>query len=112
MNEKITKLENCLKAMKKCLKIPNVENCICFSDAFKVLNLETSGLSKNIGQMPNLKSKEKLISIKKEIEKIKGNISKGNKECLGCDPCIASVVFKAYPDRLNSLYLDNELRGK
>lgn len=109
MNEEITKLENCLKAMKKCLKIPNVENCICFSDAFKVLNLEASGLSKKIGQMFSLKSEEKLISIKKEIEKIKGNISKGNKECLGCSPCIASVVFKTYPDRLNGLYLDNEL---
>jgi len=109
MIEEISRLENCLKAMKKCLKITNVENCICFSDAFKVLNLEANELNKKIGQIRDLKSKEKFISIKKEIEEIKGNISKDSKECLGCSPCIASVVFKTYPDRLNGLYLDNEL---
>ena len=109
MIEEVSRLENCLKAMKKCLKIPNVENCICFSDAFKVLNLEANELSKKFSQMSDPKGKGKLISIKKEIEKIKGNISKGNKECLGCSPCIASLVFKTYTDRLNSLYLDNEL---
>jgi hypothetical protein len=109
MIEEISRLENCLKAMKKCLKIPNVENCICFSDAFKVFNLEAKELSKTIGQMSDPKGKEKLISIKKEIEEIKENIFQGNKECLGCSPCIASVVFKTYPDRLNGLYLDNEL---
>lgn len=109
MNKKILKLENCLKTMKKCLKIPNVENCICFSDAFKVLNLEADELDKEIDQISDFKDRQKLVSIKKEIKKIKGNISEVNKECLGCSSCIASVVFKTYPNRLDSLYLDNEV---
>ncbi|PIP20296.1 MAG: hypothetical protein COX40_05500 [Candidatus Omnitrophica bacterium CG23_combo_of_CG06-09_8_20_14_all_40_11] len=109
MDREIERLENCLKAMRKCLKIPNVENCICFSDAFKVLHLEANELSEKIGQISDPKGKGKLTSIKKEIEKIKENISKGNKECLGCSPCIASVVFKSYSEKLNNLYLDNKL---
>ncbi|MDP2939429.1 MAG: hypothetical protein Q8O13_05065 [Candidatus Omnitrophota bacterium] len=102
-------LENCLKAMKRCLKIPNVENCICFSDAFKVLDLEVNELYKKTEQLQDKESKEKVLSIKKEIEEIQKIISKGNKECIGCSPCIASVVFKAYPDRLDTLYLNNKL---
>lgn len=109
MDKEIKKLEHCLKAMKGCLKVPNVENCICFSDAFKVLDLEVNELHKKIEQAPDLKNKEKLLSLKKEIEEIKKNISLGNKDCLGCSPCIASVVFKAYPDTLNALYVDNKL---
>lgn len=109
MDKAIKKLENCLKAMKKCLKVPRVENCICFSDAFKVLDAEAGKLLININQIADLKDKEKLTSIKKEIEKIKSNIPQGDKECIGCNPCIASVVFKAYPDTLNSLYLNNNL---
>lgn len=106
MNKEITKLENCLKAMKKCLKIPKVENCICFSDAFKVLITEASGLN---NKFSDTESKEKLLSLKKNIEDIQRNISKGNKECLGCSPCMAAVVFKNYPDRLDNLYLDDKL---
>jgi archaellum component FlaC len=109
MDKAIKKLENCLKAMKKCLKVPRVENCICFSDAFKVLDAEVNRLHKNVDRISYLKSKEKLASIKEEIERIKNNISQGNKECIGCSPCIASVVFKAYPDVLNSLYMNNNL---
>lgn len=109
MNKEITKLERCLESMKRCLKIPKVENCICFSDAFKVLNAQVNELYKKIDRLPNTDSKEKLTSLKKEIEEINKIISKGNKNCLGCSPCIASVVFKSYPDRLNSLYLENEL---
>lgn len=109
MNKEIKKLENCLKAMKKCLKIPNVESCICFSDAFKVLHLEVNELYKKTEQLQDLNSKEKVTSLKKEIEEIKMIISQGEKECIGCSPCIASVVFKAYPDRLNTLYLNNKL---
>ena len=48
MNKEIIKLENCLKSMRKCLKIPKVENCICFSDAFKVLSAEVNELFKKI----------------------------------------------------------------
>lgn len=106
MDKEIKKLEGCLEAMKKCLKIPNVENCICFSDAFKVLNLEVNRLQ-NIAQA--VESKEKLMAVKDEIEKIKKNISTQDKECIGCNPCMAAVVFKAYPEALNSLYADNEL---
>lgn len=106
MDKEAAKLENCTKAMKKCLKIPHVEKCICFSDAFKVLNLEVNRLQ-NIGQSAQVK--EKITAIKDEIEKIKQNISSQGKECLGCEPCMAAVVFKAYPDALNSLYADNEL---
>lgn len=109
MNKKIKKLENCLRAMKQCLKIPNVENCICFSDAFKMLDAEINKLHVNIDQISDLKNKKKLTSLKEEIEKIKENISQGNKECIGCSPCIASVVFKAYPDILNSFYMNNNL---
>ncbi|MDP2923996.1 MAG: hypothetical protein Q8O30_09820 [Candidatus Omnitrophota bacterium] len=108
MDKKIARLESCLKAMKRCLKIPNVESCICFSDAFKVLNSEVSELYKNKDQL-GIETKERVLSLKKEIEEIQGNISKGNKECLGCVPCIASVVFKTYPDRLDNLYLSDEL---
>lgn len=108
MDKKIARLESCLKAMKRCLKIPNVESCICFSDAFKVLDSEVNKLHKNIDQLSD-QDKEKLTSIKEEIEKIKKIISQGNKECLGCSPCIASVVFKAYPDTLNNLYVYNKL---
>lgn len=109
MDKEIRKLENCLAAMKKCLKIPNVENCICFSDAFKVLNAEVNDLSKRVDQSPDAKSKEKLKSLSKEIEEIHKIITKGDKECLGCGSCMASVVFKSYPERLNNLYLENEL---
>lgn len=109
MKEEIKKLEHCLKAMKGCLKIPNVENCICFSDAFKALDLEVSELQKKIDQSAGLKDKEELLSLKKEVEKIKKNVSQGDKDCLGCSPCIASVVFKAYPGTLNKLYRDNNL---
>lgn len=109
MDKEITKLEGCLEAMKKCLKIPKVENCVCFSDAFKVLNAEVKGLFKRIDQLSDAKSKEKLKSLNKEIGEIQKIITKGDKECLGCGSCMASVVFKSYPERLNSLYLENEL---
>ena len=109
MNKEIKRLKSCLKVMKKCLKVPNVEKCICFSDAFKVLSLEADELNKKVDQISELKSREKLRAIKNEIEEIKKNISKGNKECLDCSPCIAGVVFKAYPDTLNNLYQDNNL---
>lgn len=109
MNKKVIKLENCLKAMRKCLKIPKVENCVCFSDAFKILILEANELSKNIEQMPSPEIKERILTLKKEIDNIQKIIAPGKKECIGCNPCIASVVFKNYPERLNSLYLDNEI---
>ncbi len=109
MEKEIIKLENCLKAMKKCLKIPKVENCVCFSDAFKVLDIEVDGLLKGIDDLPNEESKEKLKSLKKETEEIQKIITKGDKECLGCDPCMAAVVFKSYPEGLNNLYLDDKL---
>jgi len=109
MDKEITKLEGCLKAMKRCLKIPKVESCICFSDAFKVLNAEVKDLSKGVDQLPDTKSKEKLKFLSKEIEEIQKIITKGDKECLGCSPCMASVVFKSYPETLNSLYSENEL---
>lgn len=95
MNEEARKLEDCLAEMKKCLKVPHVERCVCFSDALKVLSLEADRLQD--------------AAAKAEIEKIRKNISSGDKECLGCDPCRAAVVFKAYPDALNKLYTDNEL---
>lgn len=109
MDKKIIKLENCLKAMKKCLKIPKVENCICFSDAFKVLNAEVNELYNKIDLLSDIQHQEKLKSLKEEIEEIQKIISEGNKECLGCSPCIASVVFKAYPAKLDNLYLDDKL---
>ncbi len=108
MEKEIIKLENCLKAMKKCLKIPKVENCVCFSDAFKVLNSEVNELENKSGQLDD-ESIAKLKSVRQEIEEIAKIISKGDKECLGCSVCMASVVFKAYPERLNSLYLENGL---
>lgn len=109
MDKEITKLEGCLEAMKKCLKIPKVESCVCFFDAFKVLNAEVKDLSKRVDQLPDTKSKEKVKSLNKEIEKIQKIITKGGKECLDCGSCMASAVFKSYPERLNSLYLENEL---
>lgn len=109
MDKEIKKLESCLKAIRKCLKIPYVENCICFSDAFKVLNSEVGELFNKIDLLSNIESKGKLVSLKKEIEEIQENISEGNKECLGCNPCIASMIFKAYPAKLDNLYLANEL---
>jgi len=109
MEKDIIKLENCLKAMKKCLKVPNVENCVCFSDAFKVLDSEVKELYEEIDKLSDMKFKEKLIDIKKEIEEIQKIISKGKKGCLECSPCMASAVFKSYPERLNDLYLGNEL---
>lgn len=114
--------------MKRCLKIPKVENCVCFSDAFKILILEANELSKNTEQTssPEInpstrftrsgltlseveRVKERVLTLKKEIEGIQKIIAPGKKECIGCNPCIASVVFKNYPERLNSLYLDNEI---
>lgn len=109
MNKEVIKLENCLKSMKMCLKIPKVENCVCFSDAFKILILEANELSKNTEQTPSPEIKERVLTLKKEIEGIQKIIAPGKKECIGCNPCIASVVFKNYPERLNSLYLDNEI---
>lgn len=109
MNKEIKKLEDCLKTMKKCLKIPNVENCVCFSDAFKVFNLEADELTKKTEQIGELKSKEKVISIKKEIEEMGKIISKGDKECVGCSPCAASLVFKTYAHILDKIYLNDEL---
>ncbi len=109
MEKEIIRLENCLKTMKKCLKIPKVENCVCFSDAFKVLNVEINHLFEGVNNLPDEESKEKIKSLKKEIEEIQKIITKDDKECLGCDPCMASVVFRSYPERLNNLYLGNEL---
>ncbi len=109
MEKEIIRLENCLKAMKKCLKIPKVENCVCFSEAFKVLDMEVNELFKGIDNLPDEESKEKLKSLKKEIEDIQKIIKKGEKECLGCNPCMAAAVFKSYPDKLNNLYLDDKL---
>lgn len=108
MDKDIVRLEGCLKAMKKCLKIPKVESCVCFSDAFKVLNSEVNELEKKSGQLDG-DSRAKLKSLRKEIEEINRIISKGDKECLGCSVCMASAVFKAYPERLDALYLDNKL---
>jgi len=109
MEKEIIKLENCLKAMKKCLKIPKVENCVCFSDAFKVLNAEVNHLFEEVNNLPDEESKEKLKSLKKEIEDTQEIITKGDKECLGCDTCMAAAVFKSYPDKLNTLYLEDKL---
>lgn len=109
MGKEIIKLENSLKAMKKCLKIPKVENCVCFSDAFKILILEANELNKNAQQLPIPEIKKRLLTLKKEIKDIQKIIAPGKKECIGCNPCIASVVFKNYPERLNSLYIDNEI---
>lgn len=109
MDKEIAGLEGCLEAMKKCLKIQKVENCVCFSDAFKVLNAEVKDLFRRIDQLPDAKSKEKLKSLNNEVKEIQKIIAKGSKECLGCKSCMASVVFKSYPERLNSLYLENEL---
>ena len=109
MNKKVIKLENSIKSMKRCLKIPKVENCVCFSDAFKILILEANELSKNAEQIPNSEIKKRVLTLKKEIEGIQKIIAPGKKECIGCNPCIASVVFQNYPERLNSLYLDNEI---
>ena len=99
MNKEIERLEKCLQAMKNCLKIPHVEDCVCFSDAIKVLDLEITAI----------KEREKITSLKEEIEDLKKIISKNKKECLGCSVCRAADVFKAYPESLNHLYLDNEL---
>lgn len=107
MIEEVTKIEDCLNVMKECLEIPNVGNCICFADAFKVLISEINELYKKIREFPQ--DREKIILLKKEIEEIKKIISKGGKECLGCNNCRASVVFKSYPDKLDALYLDNDL---
>lgn len=109
MDKQVEKLENCLKAMKKCLAIPTAENCICFSDAFKVMKLEADELSKKNELFRDAKARKAFVLLKKEIEDIQGRISKGNKECLGCNPCVASCAFQAYPNKLNELYLDNEL---
>lgn len=108
MTDQIKKLENCLSAMKKCFKVPHFENCVCFSDAFRALNLEVKELNKNIDKA-GAASKGKFLSVKKEIEEITKIISKADKECLGCSPCVAQVVFKEYPGRLNQLYLDSGL---
>jgi hypothetical protein len=108
MDKDIARLEGCLKAMKKCFKIPKVENCVCFSDAFKVLNSEVNELEKRLGQLDD-DSKAKLKSLRQEIEEISSIISKGDKGCLGCSVCMASVVFKAYPDKLDNLYMDDKL---
>ena len=108
MDKDIARLEGCLKAMKKCLKIPKVENCVCFSDAFKVINSEINELEKKSGQLDD-DSKAKLKSLRQEIEEINRIISRGDKECLGCSVCMASVVFKEYPKRLDELYMDNGL---
>ena len=99
MNKEIQRLEKCLQAMKICLKIPHVEDCVCFSDAIKVLDLEIT----------DIKEREKVTFLKEEIEGLKKTISKNKKECLGCSVCRAADVFKAYPESLNHLYLDNEL---
>lgn len=109
MNKKIKKLGNCLKSMKKCLEIPKVGSCVCFSDAFKILILEANELSKNTEQITNPEIKKRVLTFKKEIGGIQKIIAPGKKECIGCNPCIASVVFKAYPDKLDNLYLGNEL---
>jgi len=106
MNKEIERLKHCLKEMKKCLKIPKVEDCVCFSDAFKILDSEVNRLQKI--EQP-LEGKEELMTIKDQIEKIKKDISSQDKECLGCNPCVAAIVFKAYPNVLNSLYTDNKL---
>lgn len=109
MDKEVKRLENCLRAMKKCLKIPKVEGCICFQDSFKVLDIEINELYKKIDKLPESEHRGKIVRLKKEIQEIKKIISKDDKECLGCTPCIASIVFKNYPDRLNSLYLNKGL---
>lgn len=106
MAEEIKRLEKCLSAMKKCLKVPHFENCVCFSDAFKVLNAEVEQVEKQIDKF-DADSKERFLSFKKEIEGMTKLISKGEKECLGCSPCAAQAVFKAYPEQLNQVYLDD-----
>lgn len=106
MNKEIERLKHRLKAMKKCLKMPKVKDCVCFSDAFKVLDSEVNRLQ---GIEQSAEGKEELMTIKDEIEKIKKNISSQDEECLGCNPCVAAVVFKTYPNVLNNLYTDNEL---
>lgn len=109
MDKEIAKLENCLKAMKKCLKIPKVEKCICFSDAFKVFNAEVDDLYSKIDPLSDKVLKDKVAALKNEIAQIQKIIAKGDKECLGCAPCMAAEVFKAYPERLDALYLDDKL---
>lgn len=109
MNKEIQRLEKCLQAMKICLKIPHVEDCVCFSDAIKVLDLEIKALYTKMGNLTDIKEREKIISLKEEIKGLKKTISKNKKECLGCSVCRAADVFKAYPESLNHLYLNNEL---
>lgn len=109
MNKEIERLGKCLQAMKNCLKIPHVEDCVCFSDAIKVLDLEINALCIKIATLTDIKEREKITSLKEEIEGLKKTVSKNKKECLGCSVCRAADVFKAYPQSLDALYLDNKL---
>jgi len=106
MDKEITKLDKCVKAMKKCLKTPNVGNCVCFADAVKVLDRE---VNKALVSPTDAASVEKLSSLKREIKQMKRVIRGGEKECLGCAHCFASLVFDSFPDAMDQLYLDNEL---
>ena len=108
MNEEIIKLENCLKTMRHCLKVPGFEHCVCYSDAFKVLELEACSLDKKINEF-DAESQNKFLALRQEITEAKERITKGEKSCLGCAKCMAAVVFKAYPDLLNEIYLKSDL---
>ncbi|MFH1367859.1 MAG: hypothetical protein ABII64_01905 [Elusimicrobiota bacterium] len=108
MNEEITKLDDCVKAMRRCLDVPGVEHCVCYSDAFSVFELETERLGKKTKGFDK-ESREKFSVLQQEISVAKGRISKGEKECLGCATCMAAVVFNTYPDLLNEIYLKNDL---
>lgn len=108
MEKEITKLANCLKAMRKCLAIPRVENCVCYSNAMKVIEAAVKELRAKNAALP-VGDKTKFKSLAGEFAVLKKKVAKGPKDCLGCKVCMAAVVFKAYPGKLDALYLDGKL---
>jgi len=101
MKKEIDDLEKCLSDMRRCYKLNNVENCVCFYTAFKILLLEARELESKY------KNNDKFETLRKEIEDVWNRFTDSEKDCLGCQECVAQVIYEKYPKRLRKIYLED-----
>ncbi|MCS4541970.1 MAG: hypothetical protein HY929_06595 [Euryarchaeota archaeon] len=103
--KRIESLEYHLDLMKECMEYPEVETCVCFFHAFKILEAEIEDTSQDIQSLNVSETEIKRIGcLKKEVNEICKSFKNKPSICLNHMPCRAEEVFKEYPKRLDELY--------
>jgi len=87
--------------LKQCKRFPNIKDCVCYYNAFKVLEMEINKLEPVI----SAREKDEFNKLKKEIKEICGKFDVSPRKCFGCRECAAHYIFENLPEDLEELYL-------